>query len=43
MGYYHPSIEETYRVTDTTAYKGGSWTNVTKGVMVPREGSLGRR
>jgi tetratricopeptide (TPR) repeat protein len=34
MGYYHPSIEETYRVTDTTAYKGGSWANVTNGVMV---------
>ncbi len=34
MGYYHPSFEETYRVTDSTAYKGGSWANVTKGVMV---------
>jgi tetratricopeptide (TPR) repeat protein len=34
MGYYHPSLEETYRVTDATACKGGSWLNVTKGVTV---------
>jgi len=34
MEYYHPKFEETYRVTDTTVYKGGSWANVTKGVVV---------
>ena len=34
MEYYHPKFEETYRVTDATVYKGGSWANVTKGVMV---------
>ena len=34
MEHYYPSYENTYRVTEGTVYKNGSWANVTKGAMV---------
>ena len=34
MGYYYFSNEQTYRVTDSTVYKNGSWANMTNGIVV---------
>jgi tetratricopeptide (TPR) repeat protein len=34
MEHYYPSYEETYRVTEGTVYKNGSWTNIKNGTYV---------
>jgi tetratricopeptide (TPR) repeat protein len=34
MEHYYPSYEETYRVTEGTVYKNGSWANMKKGTYV---------
>jgi len=34
MEYYYFSNEQTYRVTDSTVYKNGSWANMTNGIVV---------
>jgi hypothetical protein len=34
MEYYYFNYQQTYRVTDGTVYKYGSWANMTKGVLV---------
>jgi tetratricopeptide (TPR) repeat protein len=34
MEHYYFSYEQTYRVTDSTVYKNGSWANMTNGIAV---------
>jgi tetratricopeptide (TPR) repeat protein len=38
MEHYYPSYEETYRVTDGTVYKNGSWADIKNGTHVPITG-----
>jgi hypothetical protein len=34
MNFYSMSYQQTFRVTDQTVYKNGSWANIVKGAVV---------